>query len=277
MRESAQKPTIGIIGAGLGGLSAAIYLSTKGFRVSVFEKNNYSGGKAGVLNKEGFRFDTGPSVITMPFILEDLFNRCNEDIKDYLTISRPEISCKYFYPDGTIINAYSDPDKLAGEIASKTSDTADAVKKYFDYCRNIYNLTSEQFLFSPEINIKSFLKRKALKSLLSSFRIDPFRTMHNANMGFFRDQKTVQLFDRFATYNGSDPYRAPATLNIIPHVELNQGSYIIGEGISAVPGALKKLAEKQGVTFYKEHTVEEITADGKSVTGFKVNNKELLF
>ena len=116
--------------------------------------------------------------------------------------------------------------------ASKTSDTADAVKKYFDYCRNIYNLTSEQFLFSPEINIKSFLKRKALKPLLSSFRIDPFRTMHKANMGFFRDQKTVQLFDRFATYNGSDPYRAPATLNIIPHVELNQGDgYFISVNI----------------------------------------------
>ena len=277
MNKSAGSRNIGIIGAGLGGLSAAIYLSSKGFRVSVFEKNSYAGGKAGVLKREGFRFDTGPSVITMPFILRDLFNACNEDIEDYLTIKRLNNNCKYFYPDGTILNAYSDPEKLGDEIASKTSDTAKAVKRYFDHCANIYDLTSEQFLFSPEINIKSFLKPRAIKSLLSSFRIDPFRTMHNANTRFFSDPKTIQLFDRFATYNGSDPYRAPATLNIIPHVELNLGSYIISEGIAAVPATLKKLAEHKGVVFYPDHRVDKILISGKSAVGLRVKDKDHFF
>lgn len=277
MPNSANTHSIGIIGAGLGGLSAAIYLSIKGFSVSVFEKNSYAGGKAGELNDKGFRFDTGPSVITMPFILKDLFKACGEDIEDYLTIKLLNNTCRYFYPDRTIINAYSDPEKLAVEIASKTSDTTEAVKTYFDHCRDIYNLTSEQFLFSPEINIKSFLKPGALKSLLSSFRIDPFRTMHNANAKYFKDPKTVQLFDRFATYNGSDPFRAPATLNIIPHVELNLGSYVISEGISAVPAALKKLAEVKGVTFYTEHSVDEILINDKSAAGIRVKDKSYLF
>ncbi len=223
MNKMADDINIGIIGAGLGGLAAAVYLSAKGFRVTVFEQHDYAGGKAGTLYQKGFRFDTGPSVITMPFILRDLFNTCNEKIEDYLTISRLNISCKYFYPDGTIINAYSDLEKFADEIELKTNDSSRAVKKYLNYCSSIYNLTSEPFLFSPVINIRSLLNRQYLKTLLSPLKIDPFRTVHNANAGFFRDDKTLQLFDRFATYNGSDPYRAPATLNIIPHVEFNTG------------------------------------------------------
>ncbi len=277
MLKSADNTDIGIIGAGLGGLSAAAYLSAAGFHVSVFEKNHYAGGKAGTLQKEGFRFDTGASVVTMPFVLRDLFNACNEDIEDYLTISRLNISCRYFYPDGTIINAYSDPDRFADEIGLKTNDHPEAVKRYFRYCSSIYNLTSEPFLFSPEINLKSLLNPKFLNSLLSPLKIDPFRTMHNANKSFFRDSKTLQLFDRFATYNGSDPYRAPATLNIIPYVELILGTYIIAEGISAVSAALKKLAEDKGAKFYTGQNVEKILTKDGSAVGLRAGNKDYVF
>jgi phytoene desaturase len=268
---------IGIIGAGLGGLSAAVHLARKGFKVSVFEKNNYIGGKAGSLVKNGFRFDTGPSLLTMPFILNEIFELNDENIDEYLTIRQLKTTCKYFYPDGSIINSYASPEDFAGEVESKTSDSRMTLKKYLNYCGNIYNLTSDLFLFNPEMNIYTFLNRKALKSMLNFSRVDPFRTMHEANRSFFNDHKMVQLFDRFATYNGSNPYRAPATLNIIPYVELSLGSYVVEEGISAIASGLKVLAEKNGVRFLLNQQVDKILTKNDKAMGIRSNEKDYFF
>jgi phytoene desaturase len=271
------KRQIGIIGAGLGGLSAAVHLSKKGFEVTVFEKNDQIGGKAGSLIKEGFRFDTGPSLLTMPFILKDIFELNDENIEEYLTIRRLNTTCKYFYPDGSIINSYSSPEDFAVEVELKTSDSWSTLKNYLNYCSNIYNLTSDLFLFNPKINIKTFLNRKALKSIINLGRVDPFRTMHKANQSYFNDYKMVQLFDRFATYNGSNPYRAPATLNIIPYVELSLGSYVVEEGISAIASGLKELAEKKGVRFILNQQVDKILTKNGKVKGIRSNEKDHFF
>lgn len=271
------KRNIGIIGGGFGGLSAAIHLASKGFNVSVFEQNKITGGKAGNLDRKGFRFDTGPSLLTMPFILLDIFNDNNENIEEYLTIKKLELICKYFYPDGTIINACSSPEEFAREIEGKTSDDTDSVKKYFEYSHNIYDLTSELFLFNPVINLKTFLNFKAFKPLINIRKIDPFRTMHGANQSFFKDSRTIQLFDRYATYNGSSPYKAPATLNIIPYVELSMGGYIVEEGIFAIASALKKLAEKKGVTFIFNQKVDKILIKRNEIMGIRSDDKDHLF
>lgn len=268
---------IAIIGAGLGGLSAAVHLARKGFKVSVFEKNNYIGGKAGILIKNGFRFDTGPSLLTMPFILKGIFELNDENIEEYLTIRRLKTTCKYFYPDGSIINAYSSPEDFAAEVELKTSDSRTKLQQYLNYCGNIYNLTSDLFLFNPEIKLSAFLSRKALKSVINFGRVDPFRTMHEANQSFFNDYKMVQLFDRFATYNGSNPYMAPATLNIIPYVELSLGSYVVEEGISAIASGLKVLAEKNGVRLILNQPVDKILAKNDKVKGIKSNEKDYFF
>ena len=268
---------IGIIGAGLGGLSAAVHLARKGFKVSVFEKNNYIGGKAGSLVKSGFRFDTGPTLFTMPFILKDIFELNDENIEEYLTIRRLKTTCKYFYPDGSIINSYSSPEDFAGEVELKTSDSRLTLKKYLNYCGNIYDLTSHLFLFNPEISINTFLNRKALKSIINFGQVDPFRTMHEANQSFFSDYKMVQLFDRFATYNGSNPYQVPATLNIIPYVELSLGSYVVEEGISAIASGLKVLAEKNGVRFILNKQVDKILTKYNKVNGIRSNEKDYFF
>ena len=271
------KNDIGIIGAGLGGLSAAIYLARKGYKVNVFEKNDTVGGKAGNLCKNGFRFDTGPSLLTMPFTLRELFKLNNENIEDYLSVKRSKINCKYFYPDGTFINSYSNPDEFAEEIELKTADSSESVKKYLKYCKNIYDLTSDLFLLNTEIKPTSFLSRKAVKAIINIKKIDPFQSIHKANKNHFRDSKTIQFFDRFATYNGSNPYKAPATLNIIPYVELSLGSFIVKEGISIIPIAMKALAEKMGVKFLFNHLTEKIITEGREVKGIKVNGIDYFF
>ena len=267
------KNKICVVGAGLGGLSAAIRLANKGFEVDLYEQNNTPGGKACEIKEMGYRFDTGPSLLTMPQVIKDLFAECGENIEDYLSINRLELICKYFYPDDSIINAYSDPQKFGKEIDDKTSDNSASLYKYLNYCKTIYELAGDLFLTKDPSSVSTYLNSKALKTLLNVSKIDPFRTINEANESFFKDQRLVQLFNRYATYNGSNPYLAPATLNIIPHVEYNQGSFIPVGGIYSISRALHKLAEKKGVNIFLNQKVDEIILENKEAKAIKVNDK----
>lgn len=271
------KKKIGIVGAGLGGLSTAIRLASAGYEVEVFESNGYPGGKASSIGFDGFRFDAGPSLLTMPFVLEDLFKDAGENLNDYINLKKTDIICKYFYPDSTVLNAYSDADKLADEIELKTSDSKESVIKYLQYSKNIYDLTAELFLFKSPQQLKTFLNLKAIKTLFKINQIDPFRTMDKSNRRFFKDEKTIQLFNRYATYNGSDPYQAPATLNIIQHVEYNLGAFLPDKGIFAITQALFNIANKKDVRFNFNTEVERLITEGKTIKGIKTLNNDYYF
>lgn len=262
---------IAIIGSGIGGLTAALLLSHKNFEVDVYEQSDSFGGKAGVLQKNGFRFDTGPSLLTMPFVLEEVFKSINEKLEDYLTLHKLNILCKYFYPDGTEINAYSNPVLFAKEIEEKTNDTAYSVKRYLSYAENIYKLTSELFLFNSFSEISNFINVDSFNTLLNINKIDPFKTVHEANSKFFNDEKTIQLFDRYATYNGSNPYLAPATLNIIPYVEIVLGGYLPQKGISQIPDSLYNSSLKNGAKYFFNTKVNKIVSEKNKITGIEIN------
>lgn len=264
---------IGIVGAGLGGLSASIRLANFGFDVDVYEQDSVPGGKASQFIRDGFRFDKGPSLLTMPFVLQELFRDSGEEINNYLTLNQLETICKYFYPDGSVINAYSDMDRFGDEIELNTTDKKESLKKYLSYCKSIYDLTSDLFLYNSPAELSTFLNKKAFSTLLQINKIDPFRTMHEANSEFFSDSKLVQLFDRYATYNGSNPYKAPATLNIIQHVEYNLGSFIPAGGIYSITNALFNLAQKKGVKFNFNSKVDEIVIEGKKAIGLTINGQ----
>ncbi|WP_337864863.1 phytoene desaturase family protein [Ignavibacterium sp.] len=268
---------IGIIGTGLGALSAAARLAAKGNEVHIFEKNSDAGGKASEFYEQGFRFDTGPSILSMPYVLNDLFEECNENLNDYLSLNKLDIICRYFFNDGAIINAYSDVERFGEEISEKTIDDEESLNNFFTYSKTIYELTADLFLFNSPTDIKTLFNKKSFKTLLNIHKIDSFRTVHQAVSAFFNDKKLIQLFDRYATYNGSNPYEAPATLNIIPYVEYFPGSYLPSDGIYSVTNALKKLAEKKAVKFYFNFNVEKIILNNKTAVGIKVNGKEILF
>jgi phytoene desaturase len=264
---------IGIIGAGLGGMSAAIRLANKGFEVDLYEQNAAPGGKASEINESGYRFDSGPSLLTMPNVIKELFDDCGENIDDYLTINKLDLICKYFYPDKSIINAYSDLNKLGKEINDKTNDNSNVLNKYLNYSKTIYDYAGDLFLTKDISNASTYLNNKAFSTLLNINKIDPFRTMNEANSSFFKDQKLVQLFNRYGTYSGSNPYLAPATLNIISHVEYNQGSYIPVGGIYSITKSLWKLAEKTGVNIFLNQKVEEILIENNKATSIMINKK----
>ncbi len=269
----AATPKIAIIGSGLGGLSASIHLALAGAKVTVYEQNPNPGGKAGEFQENGFRFDTGPSLLTMPFVLKEIFESAGKNINDYLTLNKLSNLCKYFYPDGSILNAYSDINEFANEIDRTSGDTVGQVRRYFRYCRRIYETAAGLFLFRDFRDPANFFSLPALRTLFLIHRIDPFRTMHGANTSFFSDPRIVQLFDRYATYNGSNPYEAPATLNIIQHVEYALGGYTVTGGIYEVPKSLTKLAKGSGVTFSFNTKIDRIIYRNKSVTAIKTGDR----
>jgi len=271
------KKKIAVIGGGLGGLSVSIRLALAGFDVHLFEQNDHVGGKAGSINIDGFRFDSGPSLLTMPFVLEELFNVADEKIEEHIVLESLDILCKYFYPDGTELNAFSKREKLITEISEKLGESNNSVNKYLNYSKQIYDLTVELFLFKSFSEPKTFLNIKALKTLFNLPKIDPFRTMHEANLSFFNNPRTVQLFDRYATYNGSNPYKAPATLNIIQHVEYNLGAFVPTKGIYSITEALFTLASKSGVKIHLNSKVESILTNRNAVTGVVLDNNEHSF
>lgn len=249
-------------------------LSARGWTVDVFEKLPNAGGKANTESRGGYRFDTGPSLVTMPDVFEDLFAAAGETMRDDLEFVRLSPICRYFYPDGVVLDSDSDPEKFGAELARVTGDPGyrGRLRRYLRHARTIHDLTRGIFLENP-LDAKSILRLKNLPALLQLPRIDAFRSLDRANASFFPHPKIRQLFDRYATYNGSSPYRAPATLTIIPHVEYAGGGYAVKNGITGIPSALERLARKKGARFFFGAPVEKIVCEQGRVTGVRVNGE----
>jgi len=262
-----------IIGAGIAGIATAIRLTVKGYDVEVFEANSYPGGKLSEFEKDGFRFDTGPSLLTMPQYVDELFTLAGKQPSDYFNYQKLDVVCNYFYEDGNHIKAYADEAKFTTELSKATGEPEINIKKYAENSRNIYNITNHVFLERSLHQLKTYLSWNTVRSILHLPQIDAMRTMHKANSRFFKDDRAVQFFDRYATYNGSNPYSAPATLNVIPHIEQHFGAYFPDGGMYSIITALVKLAESLGVKFYYNSPVDEIALDGRKVKGIKVNGE----
>jgi phytoene desaturase len=261
-----------VIGAGLGGLSAAIHLSLRGFDVSVYEQNEIVGGKAGEVVIDGFRFDTGPSLLTMPFVAEELFRSAGADLSKVLTLQRIDPLCRYFFPDGSVFDAHADERSMIYAISHFAPGDVDGYRRFLRYSKAIYDLTSEIFIFNSLLDVRSLLRWSSFKTLAQIPRIDAFRTVHESVSSFFGDPRLVQLFDRYATYNGSNPYQAPATLNVIPYVEYGLGGYYIRGGMHRLCEALKDLAVSLGVSFHFRSAVKEIAVDRGRVKGLVLSD-----
>jgi phytoene desaturase len=255
-------------------MTVAARLAHHGFQVDLFEQRGIPGGKAGNLEMDGFRFDTGPSVLTMPFVLDEFFDEIGENREDYIEFKSLPLSCRYFYRDGTQLNAYADPGEMALEIEKKTQDQSADLHSYINYTRKIYELAAPVFLFRDFRSLSGLFQKDFLKIGFKLHRLDPLRSVHRANRSYFSDPKNIQLFDRYATYNGSNPYRAPATLNIIPYVEHALGSYSVKGGIFALSRGIEKAAKKKGVNFFYRTPVEKILTHRGRVKGIAAGGEE---
>jgi phytoene desaturase len=262
-----------IIGAGIAGIATAIRLAVKGYAVEVFEANDYPGGKLSEIELKGYRFDAGPSLLTMPHYIDELFTLAGKNQADYFKYQKLDVVCKYFYEDGTKLSAYADTKKFAQEIATQTGEPAASVVNYLANSKDIYSITNHVFLERSLHLLKTYMRWDTIRSIFRFRQIDPFRTMHRANSKSFKDKRIVQFFDRYATYNGSNPYQAPATLNVIPHLEHHFGAYFPEGGMYSITQSLIKLAEELGVKFRYNSKVDEIVIEGIKTKGIKTKDE----
>ncbi|MEO6520376.1 MAG: 1-hydroxycarotenoid 3,4-desaturase CrtD [Mucilaginibacter sp.] len=260
-----------IIGAGIAGIATAIRLAVKGYDVEVFEANSYAGGKLSEIHLGEYRFDAGPSLFTMPQYVDELFELAGK--AQQFKYHKLDINCQYFYEDGTTLTAYADEVKFMKEVAEFTDEDPANVMRYFKNSRNIYHITNHVFLERSLRRLKTYLRWDTVKSIFRFGQIDAFRSMHQANVDFFKDKRMVQFFDRYATYNGSNPYQAPATLNVIPHLEQHFGAYFPEGGMYSITTSLVELAKSVGVRFNYNSPVDEIVLNGLKVKGVKVRGE----
>ena len=259
-----------IIGAGLGGLSAAIHLASAGKRVVVLEKNATPGGKMGEVRLDGFRWDTGPSVITMRPVLEALFHRAGRNLEDYLELQAVDPLTRYFYPDGAVLDARRDLPEMLRQIEKIEERDVEGYLRFLAYAARLHRITGDVFIYNQPPTWRSFLD----VPLLDIPRVDGLRSMHQAQQSFVRSPHLQQLLGRFATYVGASPYLAPATLNVIAHVELNGGVWYPRGGIYRIAEAYTQLAQELGVEIHTNVTVAGIELAGSRVRGVRLSGGE---
>jgi phytoene desaturase len=264
----------GIIGAGIGGLATAIRRAAKGDEVEVWEANPYPGGKLAEIREKGYRFDAGPSLFTMPHYVDELFRLAGRKAEDHFRYQRLDQICNYFWEDGTRLTAHADTEAFAREVEEKLGIPADGLEKALAESHRKYKLTGKIFLENSLHQWKTWLSRDVLKALVKIPTLDIFTSMHKANKRLVKHPKLVQFLDRFATYNGSNPYRASGMLNILPHFEQGFGAYYPEGGMYQIPQSLYKLAQELGVTFHFSKKVEEIVLENGKAKALKIEGEE---
>ncbi|UCG27183.1 MAG: phytoene desaturase [Bacteroidales bacterium] len=262
-----------VIGSGVGGLAISIRLALKGYEVIVYEQNNHAGGKISEIRARGYRFDTGPSLFTLPELTKELFEAAGKKVEDYLPYIKLDNICTYFYEDGTQIRAVGNPERFASEVEEQTGESSGRVLKHLNRCKELFDLTARIFLFNSLHKVRTYLTWRVLKGILQFYKVDAFTTMHERNRIRFKDERIVQLFDRYATYNGSNPYAAPATLNVIAHIEHRLGAFFPTRGMRSVAVALENLARDSGVLFQFSSKVGKIVVESGRAAGLMVHNE----
>lgn len=275
--------TAAIIGAGIGGIASAIRLAVNGYTVDVFEANAYPGGKLSTFTLPvpggAYRFDAGPSLFTMPHLVDELFQLAGRNPVDFFQYSTLAETCRYFWDDKTRLTAWADQNRFGREIEDVLGEPAEHLHDHLRDSARKYDVTEKLFLHRSLHKASTWLNRDALRGYLNLPRLGVFGTMNGANERRFRHPKLVQLFNRYATYNGSDPYQTPATLNIIPHLEYNIGAFFPKDGMIGITHSLVRLAEELGVHFHYNTRVTEIVTEEKrpgrrTVLGVRVCNSD---
>ena len=263
-----------IIGAGIAGIASSIRLRSKGYDVKVFESNSYPGGKIASFNLGDYRFDAGPSLFTMPNFVDELFDLFGENSKEYFTYKKKDISCNYFWEDGTRLSAYSDKNKFAIEVEKKLGVPTSRLLKYLKKAEKKYDLTKTIFLEKSLHKLSTFLNIDTLKAIVNLNLFQIGKNLNAVNEKELIEPHLIQLYNRFATYNGSSPYKTPGMMTLIQHLEQEHGTYLVEKGMIDIVDSLFKLAKRKGVVFKFNENVSQILVENKKAIGVQVNNKQ---
>lgn len=262
-----------IIGAGIAGLAAAVRLAVAGHSVDVYEANDGPGGKLSQFTLGDYRFDFGPSLFTMPQYVDELFRLAGEDPADHFEYHRLPDVCHYWWNDGTTFVAPGDTDRLADAAAETFGVPRERVADFMAGAAKKYELTGRTFLEKSLHKAGTWLDWQVAGAMLRVPQFDLFTSMHAVHERDLQHPKLVQLFDRFATYNGSNPYKAPGLLSMIPHFEHHFGAYLPKGGMFDISSSIYELGKRLGVRFHFGQRVEEIVREGDKVVGVRVGGR----
>lgn len=267
-------PSALVIGSGIGGLAAAIRLAIKGYAVQVFEAGAAPGGKLSEFSKDGFRFDMGPSLFTMPHLVEELFREAGVEMHGRFAYERLDEANRYFWEDGTRVTGWCDPLLFAQELEEKLKVPRKRTLAHLDRASALLDSTGRTFLEYSLHKRDTLFKGGFMKALSSARMPELLSDLHRINVKAVGDGKAAQLFDRFATYNGSNPYRTPGLMRMIAGLEHGQGAFYPKGGMYTITKALHLLAVDLGVRFHFNSRVERILLDSDQKKAIGVSTKK---
>ena len=256
-----------IIGSGIAGLASAIRLSNYGYSVIVFESNNDVGGKISEINKNGYRFDTGPSLFTMPELMDELVKIGYKNANKKFDYKEIDITCSYFFDDGVTLNAFSDNKRFIDEFSSKLNVDSKIIRKYLNYVAFLFKSTNKIFIKKSLHKLSTYLSIETLFSFFKIPFLSIFKSMNKTNTQRLKNPKLIKIFNRYATYNGSNPFLAPGILNVISHLELNKGVFLPNKGMRSIVNCLYEICIKNGVVFKLGSKVDKIDLMDNIVKG----------
>ncbi|WP_246096249.1 phytoene desaturase family protein [Paenibacillus sinopodophylli] len=271
MSKSVSKKVI-IIGAGLGGLSAAIRLAHAGFHVRVLEQQDTIGGKLQRVTAEGYRFDRGPSTITLPHLFASVFEAVCRRMEDYVTIERMQQATRNVFSDGSIVDLAGTSSDVAAQIATYSPEDAASYETFCKEAARLYRLSDEQFLNRLLLGLKEKLDPRLAASFL---QVKPLTSLHKLLQRYFRHPNTLAMLGRYATYVGASPYASPAIFAMLAHVESELGIYSVKGGTYALAEAFAKLALELGVSIETGTQVKRVMINGGICTGVETAHAQL--
>lgn len=261
----AERADVVVVGAGVGGLAVSIRLAVTGRRVVVLERNDMTGGKLAAVRHGGATFDAGPSLVTLPHVFDELFRAAGTSLTEEVPMRRLDPQFTYRWPDGSTLVVPDDDARRVAAFDALSPGAGAAWRRFDEHGRRIWDISARTFLAGPMAGPLDLLRR--MRSPREVLAIDPLRSLHRVAASTFRDPRLVQWAGRYATYSGSSPFAAPATLACIPHVEARFGCWYPEGGLDALRTALERVAVRVGVEVRTGVDVERIADDGAAVTG----------
>ncbi len=262
-----------VIGAGVGGLATALRLAAAGHRVTVYERGEHVGGKLGRYTRRTragtFRFDTGPSLLTLPQVVSDLFTAAGGDLTDHLDLVELNPIVRHRFADGTVLDSCADPDELAGRIGAAFGErSAQEWRRLWRRAERAWEASWRHVLTAPARSTLAFSK---LAWRLGDLRaVGPLLTMRDLSLRYLSDPRLRILLERYATYSGADPRRAPAALLAIPYAEMRYGGWYLRGGLGTLADALLARCDELGVRVHTGARVAEIETGGRRVHGVRL-------
>jgi diapolycopene oxygenase len=269
-----------IIGSGLAGLASAAVLGARGYQVTVLEKNSWTGGKAAVLEQDGFRFDMGPTILTIPSVLRRIFAEAGHDLQERCPMVRLDPQWRCFFEDGSRLDLVEDRQRMTAHLQAFSQHAQADVKGYqaFLEVSEALNQISQRYFFwrpvsgmSDIFDPQSWLSLQGWRDIL---KIRPGKTVFSTVRNHIKDKRVAQMLDHFTQYVGSSPEESPAVLCGIAHMQTDEGIWYPMGGTRAVPVALRKMAEECKVNFRTNVEVRKILIQGKKVSGVLLDTGE---